>query len=106
MSAYGKPWIKIGKVELYFSPWVTGSRALDYPGPISIESFTEDEELATIDKILTEDLIPRLAELAEESDANAVVGVEIHVDPFYELDGKKGLWVRIVGTAARLAPYA
>ena len=94
-------------VELYTSPWVSGTRAAAYFGPISSELFLEDASVedrsAAWAKAETE-LLESLRDKARGLGANAVVGLEVTLDPFArcaETDAT-GLRLHAVGTAAKL----
>jgi hypothetical protein len=84
-------------VGIYTSPWVSGTRAAAYYGPIHTEFLAPPG---------TEDIMIQVDEAlkakALELGANSVVGVEVTLDPFPE--GQEGVMVRAVGTAAKLEP--
>jgi hypothetical protein len=89
------PWE--GDVTLHSSPWITGTRAQSYLGPIT----------TTHRGITTETFARRLTAAyktlerkAAKLGANAVVGVETIIDPWAD----KGIQIRIVGVAAKLEP--
>ena len=96
-------------VELYTSPWVSGTRAAAYFGPISSELFLEDDSVEDRVEAWTcaeRELLESLREKARSLGANAVVGLEVTLDPFAQ-DGEKettGLRLHAVGTAAKLEP--
>ncbi len=95
------------EVELYTSPWVSGTRAAAYFGPISSELFLEDESVedrfASWSKAERE-LLESLRDKARTLGANAVVGLEVTLDPFSRCadSGATGLRLHAVGTAAKL----
>jgi len=97
------------EVELYTSPWVSGTRAAAYFGPISSELFLEDASIK--DRVeawgkAERELLESLRAKARGLGANAVVGLEVTLDPFAhsaETDST-GLRLHAVGTAARLEP--
>jgi len=99
-ESYLKPAPEEG-VELYTSPWVGGTKAAVYFGPIISEIFIPDEEDWTN---ATARLYESLREKARLLGANAVVGIESSVDPFATRDGVSGLLYRAGGTAAVLEP--
>ena len=96
-------------VELYTSPWVSGTRAAAYFGPISSELFLEDNAVEDRSEAWTKaerELLESLRDKARTLGANAVVGLEVTLDPFArsaETD-KTGLRLHAVGTAAKLEP--
>lgn len=96
-------------VALYTSPWVSGTRAAAYFGPISAELFLEDDTVedrpAAWEKAERE-LLEGLRDKARGLGANAVVGLEVTLDPFARQsdEGPTGLRLHAVGTAARLEP--
>ena len=96
-------------VELYTSPWVSGTRAAAYFGPISSELFLPDDSLEdrTAAWIRAErELLESLRDKARTLGANAVVGLEVTLDPFAQNEEKDGtgLLLHAVGTAAKLEP--
>jgi uncharacterized protein YbjQ (UPF0145 family) len=97
------------EVELYTSPWVSGTRAAAYFGPISSELFLEDasvEDRAAAWGKAERELLESLRDKARTLGANAVVGLEVTLDPFAqeEQNGSSGLRLHAVGTAAKLEP--
>ena len=97
-------------VELYTSPWVSGTRAAAYFGPISSELFLPDEEVTDRTAAWTKaerELLESLRDKARTLGANAVVGLEVTLDPFArapENEAITGLRLHAVGTAAKLEP--
>jgi hypothetical protein len=95
---------------LYTSPWVDGARAVAYFGPISYEIFLPDDKV--VNRSLAwfsavENLLQNLHDKAKGIGANAVVRVEITLDPFGNdsvYHEKTGLKLHVVGTAAKLEP--
>ncbi len=97
------------EVELYTSPWVSGTRAAAYFGPISSELFLEDDSVEDRVEAWTRaerELLESLREKARSLGANAVVGLEVTLDPFAQAEEKDvtGLRLHAVGTAAKLEP--
>jgi uncharacterized protein YbjQ (UPF0145 family) len=96
-------------VELYTSPWVSGTRAAAYFGPISSELFLEDslvEDRSAAWSKAERELLEALRDKARALGANAVVGLEVTLDPFAQAadSGATGLRLHAVGTAAKLEP--
>ena len=96
-------------VELYTSPWVSGTRAAAYFGPISSELFLPDDSLEDRTAAWTRaerELLESLRDKARTLGANAVVGLEVTLDPFAHDEDKEGTGLRlhVVGTAAKLEP--
>ncbi len=97
-------------VELYTSPWVSGTRAAAYFGPISSELFLSDDSVEDRSAAWTRaerELLESLREKARTLGANAVVGLEVTLDPFSqscENEKDTGLRLHAVGTAAKLEP--
>jgi hypothetical protein len=109
MSPHAAPTEVEDDVELYTSPWVSGTRAAAYFGPISSELFLEDDSVEDRVEAWTcaeRELLESLREKARSLGANAVVGLEVTLDPFAENGEKKttGLLLHAVGTAAKLEP--
>ncbi len=101
---------KSADIELYQAPWVTGTRAKTHFGPISAEIFVDDKEPARRSawmKGLLE-LLERLRNKARVLCANAVVNLEITLDPFaYSNDGARpGVRLSAQGTAVILESLA
>lgn len=91
-------------VEIYYSPWVPGTRAVGYFGPIAVSLFLPypvDDTEGGIDQLLQ--LLKEKA-VGLDKDANYVVGVDVSVDPFQRKDGKEGLLLWADGTVAKLEP--
>lgn len=96
-------------VELYTSPWVSGTRAAAYFGPISSELFLPDDSLEDRSAAWSRaerELLESLRDKARTLGANAVVGLEVTLDPFASAEDKEvtGLRLHAVGTAAKLEP--
>jgi hypothetical protein len=96
-------------VELYTSPWVSGTRAAAYFGPISSELFLEDDSVEDRVEAWTKaerELLESLRDKARSLGANAVVGLEVTLDPFAKAPDTEatGLKLHAVGTAAKLEP--
>ncbi len=92
-------------VGLYTGCWVTGTKAVQYFGPIKCERFLADAEVgdrAHAWYIAEVELLESLRFQARELGANAVVGLEVTTDPFATLDDVVGLHLHAVGTAALL----
>lgn len=95
-------------VELYTSPWVSGTRAAAYFGPVSVELYVPDSEVT--DRMASwmkaeAELLASLRDRAWQLGANAVVGLEVLLDPFAShRELGPGLRLHAVGTAARLEP--
>ncbi len=96
-------------VELYTSPWVSGTRAAAYFGPISSELFLQDDQVEDRFSAWTKaerELLESLRDKARLLGANAVVGLEVTLDPFARASDSEatGLRLHAVGTAAKLEP--
>ena len=92
------------EVRLWASPWVSGTRAAAYFGPVSIELFVPGTDPFEWEKAQTE-LLEMLKLRTAVLGGNAVVGMEVSLDPFAEQDGARGLRLSVLGTAARLESY-
>jgi hypothetical protein len=97
------------EVELYTSPWVSGTRAAAYFGPISSELFLPDSSVEDRSEAWSKaerELLESLRDKARVLGANAVVGLEVTLDPFAVLaeTATTGLRLHAVGTAAKLEP--
>jgi len=96
-------------VELYTSPWVSGTRADAYFGPISSELFLEDNDFEDRSQAWGKgerELLESLRDKARTLGANAVVGLEVTLDPFARNseNDATGLRLHAIGTAAKLEP--
>ena len=94
-------------VQLYDSPWVSGTRAVAYFGPILCELFVEDgvDDRTEAWEKAEGQLLEALRDKAQALGANAVVGFEVTLDPFAKSKtGAAGLSLQAVGTAAKLEP--
>ncbi len=92
------------EVLLYHGPWVKGARALDYFGMLEVERFLPDEG-RTDDSLegALEEVCASMQYKAFSLGANAVVGVELTLDPFArEGEHAEGLRLHLNGTAAKL----
>ena len=96
------------EVSLYTSPWVSGTRAAAYFGPLNVELFSPNpKDQKNNERRLNrymQKLVKGLQDKAYKLGANAVVGLEITIDPFAEEGNKKGVRFLVVGTAAKLEP--
>ncbi len=84
-----------GEVEIFTSPWVSGTRAASYYGPVMVELVCEADWEENILAI-----VEQLRERARDLGANAVVGFELTLDPFY--GPGSSLKMLATGTAAKL----
>jgi uncharacterized protein YbjQ (UPF0145 family) len=96
-----------GEVELYTCAWVPGAQVRAYFGPISSEIFLRDAEVIDRGREWAEAqwrVLEVLRHRARVKHANAVIGLELSLDPFarHGRHGGTGLYVHAVGTAARL----
>lgn len=83
-------------VHLYTSPWVSGTRASAYFGPLSTRTDVGDgEELDTVFNRIFDEAQRMAATLG----ANSIVGVELIIDPYAVPP-----YVSLTGTAAHLVP--
>lgn len=92
-------------VGLFASPWVKGFKAIGYFGPLHVHIWLPYEFILDQQKAWTWSLrhvLELLAVHTENIGGNAVVGLEITVDPFHVRDGVKGLRLDAIGTSARL----
>ena len=86
--------VKPRDVSLYTSPWVTGTRAMAYFGPVSCAVKYRGNWDRTLDRAIF-----GVQRTAARLGANSVVGVEMTIDPFAE-----PALVTVIGTAANLEP--
>jgi uncharacterized protein YbjQ (UPF0145 family) len=88
-------------VDLYESPWVSGMRAASYYPATMAEIFLLDSEVIDREAEWTEaeiNLLDLMRSKAESLGCNAVVGMDIMMDPFAETEAGCGLRLRAVGT--------
>ena len=99
--------LEIGEVEIYLTPWVSGTRSVVQFGPIRSELFLDNslvEDPMGLGKA-EDELLESLRDRARKMGGNAVVGLAITLDPFGRSStGESGMWLRGVGTAVRLDP--
>ncbi len=94
-------------VVLYTSPWVQGTRATAYFGPVTSSIFLPEKKLGERYEYWIngqQDLLQSLCRKAKKMGGNSVVGLEISMDPFAKHDGEEGLYLQAVGTVAKLEP--
>jgi len=95
------------RVELHARAWVPGTRVEAYFGPVSAEIFLKDCEVqdrCSAWSAAQTELLERLRDRAFAKRANAVIGLEMILDPFARCprSGASGLYLLAVGTAAKL----
>lgn len=76
------------------SPWISGTKFVAFYGPVSAQVEFERDYAAAEDLVL--DLIKARALEISGDHCNAVVGIDVSVDPFAE----GGMVLRVVCTAA------
>jgi len=92
-------------IKIYTSPWVSGTRAAAYFGPVSHElsrvrpTGKKQREKAMLDSFV--EILTGLRMCVLNMGGNAIVGLELQVDPF--IRGNIIYWVA-TGTAAKLEP--
>ena len=96
-------------IGLYARAWVPGTRVEAYFGPVQSELFLEDRDAPDRASAWAEaqlEVLEVLRERARIKQANAVIGVELVLDPFARCprSGASGLYLCAVGTAAMLHP--
>jgi uncharacterized protein YbjQ (UPF0145 family) len=84
------------EVRFYPNPWVSGTRAAAYFGPIAVRQQMEAFNSETFEKTIQEGLM-ELGRKCVDLGANAVVGMELSVHPW-----EAPPHVLLVGTAAKL----
>jgi uncharacterized protein YbjQ (UPF0145 family) len=97
---------ELKEVEIYTSPWVSGARTAVYFGTVAAEVFLVRDlvaKSAALNKAAQE-LFDSLRDEARRLGANAVVGLEVTLDPFARSEtGESGVWLRAVGSAVSLS---
>lgn len=83
-------------VELYETPWVSATRVASYRGNVSARKVY----VRVPTPAMFVAMLRRLRRRALEVEANSVVAVEIHIDPFHE----DGCEIKVSGQAAVLEP--
>ncbi len=90
-------------IKIYTSPWVSGTRAAAYFGPVSHEFSRvrppgkKQREKFMLDSFV--EILTGLRVIVLDMGGNAIVGLELQVDPFIRGNGIS--WVA-TGTAAKL----
>jgi uncharacterized protein YbjQ (UPF0145 family) len=99
----------VEEIELHVSPWVSGTRSTVYFGTITSEFFLEGnlvDDCAALTKAEHE-LLDSLGDKARALGANAVLALEMTLDPFARSEtGASGTRLYAVGTAVRLESVA
>ena len=91
-------------VEIYAEPYVSGTRAVEYYGPVSSVGFASyAEQVASLDNVALA-FLPDLQRATSVLGGNVVLGCDLAMDPFALKDGELGLGWSALGTAARLEP--
>jgi uncharacterized protein YbjQ (UPF0145 family) len=95
------------EIELYACAWVPGTRVHAYFGPVSAEIFLHDSDVKDRSSewvAAQSELLDKLRNHARVKRANAVIGLEMSLDPFARCprSGASGLHLYAVGTAAKL----
>ncbi len=88
-------------VTIHQSPWVGGTRAVAYFGPVNADGTCETVE--EFDDLLLS-VCRQLAVRANELEAGHIVGTDVQTDPFKVVDDKVVIHLAMTGTAARLEP--
>ena len=89
------------QVGLWTCPWVSGSRAAAYYGPVEHEMVIDEFNDVVYEAFLEDYKIHVVRKT--EGEVTDVVGIELSIDPFYEtLEGVKCCRMHIVGTGAKL----
>jgi hypothetical protein len=100
---------RIEEIELHTSPWVSGTRSAVYFGTVTSEFFLEGS-LVDDCTALTQaehELLESLGDKARSLGANAVLALEMTLDPFARSEvGGSGTRLQALGTAVRLEPAA
>ena len=97
-------------IELHHEPWVRGTHVKTHVGPVFVEIFVDDREpgrrSAWLKALL--ELLEGVRDKARGLCANAVVSIEITLDPFASTEGEKrsGLRLSAQGTAVILESVA
>lgn len=95
----------IEDIKVYTSPWVSNTRATRYYGPVIKDlrkvrpEDPEKREALVLESFI--EIITDLRRAVLEIGGNAVVGLELKVDPFVHGDV---IWWEAAGTAAQLKP--
>lgn len=85
------------EVLISVEPWVSGTRSECYWGPVSVQLTVPHAEIEfSVDRLLA-----MLCESLAAKGMNALLGLEIHIDPFAE---NEACHLEAVGTGALLAP--
>jgi uncharacterized protein YbjQ (UPF0145 family) len=98
---------RVEEIELHVSPWVSGARSAVYFGTITSDLFLEGNLVDDCTALTTaeHELLEALGDKARALGANAVLALEMSLDPFARSDaGASGTTLHAVGTAVRLEP--
>jgi hypothetical protein len=102
-----KPESTCSHIDLFVGASVPGTQVHAYFGPVEVEMFLRDRDVFDRDFQWGEaqlSLLERLSDLAREKEANAVIGLEVSLDPFAccRSTGERGLQLLARGTPAKL----
>lgn len=92
-------------VKLFTESWAAGTRADQYFGTVTVQSWLADAEILDREQEWEKaemELLEALKDKAAALGANAVVGLEVHADPWAAPEGQMGLGLWAVGIAAHL----
>lgn len=96
-------------IEFSTSPWIAGTYAIQYWGPVRAEVFLPgDPSRQEVHRgyLRLRRKLRQRACLLSAQQATHCVGLEENIDPWAERDGVKGMLMSAVATMAQLAPLA
>jgi len=98
---------QIPEIELHVAPWVAGTRADAYYGTVVVEFFLPDPYLEMEMEKAAIELLEGLQLKAYTLGANAIVALEVTLDPFaLDKTDRPGLRLHAMGTACKLIKTA
>ena len=93
------------EIQIFTSPWVNGTRAESYFGGTETDAFIEyGNGLEEIILKGINEVIEKMKVKARGLKANSVVGFDLQIDPYKEINGVKGMYFIAQGTIAKLVP--
>ncbi len=82
--------------------WISGTRVLGYYGPVALNGFIVYRRGTLVLSRGMDECHRRMQRKAASLGANAILGFELHFDPFATRLKREGLGWKAVGTAARV----
>ena len=96
------PFVEPSDVVVTTQAWISGTRVLGYYGPVTMSGFIAYKRGTLVLSRGVDECHRRMQRRAASLGANAILGFELHFDPFATRLEREGLGWKAVGTAARV----